>query len=76
MECPVCQGRGCRHCDHGTVRITACPLTLLPSEIWTVLDLAALYDKGLPPVAGGALDQAEGFLAACRFIQTSRPGSN
>ena len=32
------------------------------------IEFAALYEKGLPPVAGGALDQAQIFIDACRFI--------
>ena len=30
--------------------------------------LAGLYEKGLPPVAGGSLDQAGVFIAAVEFI--------
>lgn len=37
-------------------------------EIWELLEYAALYKRGLAPVAGGALDQAESFLAGCRLI--------
>ena len=29
--------------------------------------MAELTKRGLPPVAGGALDQAQKFLDACRF---------
>jgi len=36
--------------------------------VWDLLDYAALYRRGLPPVAGGALDQAAAFTAACRFV--------
>lgn len=30
--------------------------------------MAELYEKGLPPVAGGALDQANVFVEAARFV--------
>lgn len=30
--------------------------------------MAELTKQGLPPVHGGALDQAQKFLDACRFI--------
>ncbi len=33
-----------------------------------MLPYARLYEKGLPPAAGGALDQAQAFLEACDFI--------
>jgi len=34
--------------------------------------MADLYDKGLPPVAGGALDQAQIFVEAARMIFAER----
>lgn len=30
-----------------------------------------LYHSGLPPVAGGSLDQAASFVAAARFLKTT-----
>lgn len=33
-----------------------------------MMKYARLYEKGLPPVAGGALDQAAAFVEACDFI--------
>ena len=33
-----------------------------------MIEAADLARKGLPPVAGGALDQTQVFLDACRFI--------
>lgn len=32
-----------------------------------MIALADLYKKGLPPVAGGSLDQAAGFVTAARY---------
>jgi len=32
------------------------------------VNLADLFDKGLPPVAGGALDQAAWFINATRIL--------
>ncbi len=40
----------------------------VPAEVWEVLKYARLYSKGLPPVAGGALDQAQCFVDACDYI--------
>lgn len=37
-------------------------------DIWEALEFADLYKKGLPPVAGGALDQVKVFVDACRMI--------
>ena len=36
--------------------------------MWELIALAELYEKGLPPVAGGALDQAAAFVDAVRFV--------
>jgi len=33
-----------------------------------VIKLAHLYEKGLPPVAGGSLDQTQQFIFAADFI--------
>ena len=50
------------------VEITGCPLEIITSDIWEVMHYAELYEKGLPPMAGGALDQARQFTDACRLI--------
>jgi len=43
-------------------------LDYITADIWELIEYAELYKKGLPPVAGGALDQSAGFVAAARFI--------
>jgi len=40
----------------------------VPEEVWDVLHYADLYKRGLPLVAGGAIDQPRVFTEACRFI--------
>jgi len=35
---------------------------------WTLIDFAALLEKGVPPVAGGVLDQTYQFIEAARFV--------
>jgi len=40
----------------------------VPAEAFETVDLAGLLEKGLPPVAGGMLDQAKVFLDAARFV--------
>jgi hypothetical protein len=49
------------------LRLTQCPKAAIPAEVWDLLDYADLYRRGLAPEPGGALDQAAGFVAACRF---------
>lgn len=68
-ECPICDGRGCDECgDTGQIELTICPLKFVPADVWELLGSAELYEKGLPPVAGGSLDQAAAFVAACRVV--------
>ena len=43
-------------------------MTLVTGDVWELLKFAGLYQKGLPPVAGGALDQAKIFIDAVDFI--------
>jgi len=64
----ACNGAGCDECQGGRIEITQCPLEVITPDVWEVMELAQLYEKGLPPVAGGALDQAKSFVEACRAI--------
>lgn len=68
MDCPMCGGRGCRRCRAGKIEITGCPILKVEPETWEIIKFTRLYEKGLPPVAGGALDQAKGFIDAAGFI--------
>jgi NADPH-dependent 7-cyano-7-deazaguanine reductase QueF-like protein len=69
MECPSCGGLGCEFCrKKGTVEITQCPLKIVTSDIWLAIELAELYEKGLPPVAGGSLEQSKMFVESARFV--------
>jgi len=52
----------------GTFDLTECPLDYVGQEVWDAIEMAELYEKGLPPVAGGSLDQCRSFLAACRMV--------
>lgn len=68
VECPICGGDGCDECDGGEYAVTSCPKLLVDSELVETIELAGMYEKGLPPVEGGVLDQSHWFAAACRFI--------
>jgi len=69
MECIKCGGSGCAECKGtGRLTITDCPLKLITSDVWEVIEYAKLYQKGLPPIHGGALDQAQNFIEVSRFI--------
>jgi len=71
MTCPACAGKqsqGCELCTAGRIEIDQCPLEVITGDIWECMHYAALYEKGLPPIAGGALDQAWVFTKACEMI--------
>ena len=56
----------------GTIDITGCPAEMIGRDIWEAIEYACLYEKGLPPIAGGALDQAKSFLIAASIIFEER----
>jgi len=44
--------------------VTQCPKAWIGSDAARFVRLAELFDKGLPPIGGGALDQTKCFLDA------------
>lgn len=69
MQCTRCEGQGCNECDNkGRLEIAKCPLEYISDDVWEVIRFADLYEKGLPPVAGGALDQARSFIESAAFV--------
>lgn len=76
MECLYCKGRdskGCPNCKGaGREDIEQCPLMLVTDDVWQLIELADLMEKGLPPVSGGALEQANSFIEACRLVWTEQ----
>jgi len=70
MECPACGGGGCDECDEGRLRLDGCPRRRVTDrdEVWDVIDCSLMLKRGMPPVAGGLLDQARVFAEAARFV--------
>lgn len=69
MVCPGCEGRGCKGCDEkGEIDITECPLETITNDVREIIALTELFQKGLPPISGGTLEQAKVFVEAARFI--------
>ena len=65
----MCNNIGCKHCnDVGTFELTECPKKAITSDIWTFIEYADLYEKGIAPESGGALDQLYSFNVYARFI--------
>ena len=70
LECPTCDGVGCKACnDRGDVWLTACPLEVVPRDVWQAIEMAELFWHGLAPMPGGVLDQTQVFIDAARFIR-------
>lgn len=80
IECVSCGGSGgfgatgseewtdCETCNGiGRIEIASCPKRLVDSEMVVVLDLADLMKEGLPPIAGGVLDQSAWFVNAAKY---------
>lgn len=70
-DCPACGGAigGCDECGGtGVWTITDCPLRILDEPVLMLARYADLFKKGLPPVAGGTLDQAAVFVEASLFL--------
>jgi hypothetical protein len=69
MRCSACGGsaQGCSSCTFGAVKISQCPLEIIDYETIELVKFVELYRRGLPPVMGGVLDQAQLFLDAADF---------
>lgn len=68
MQCPSCGGRGCGQCVNGEFEITDCPYNAVTPEIRSLIKYADFFKRGIPPISGGALEQASGFVEACVFL--------
>jgi len=68
IECQSCGGRGCDECGQaGRIKIEGCPQQFC-KEIVQSVQLIDLFEKGLPPIAGGTLDQSVWFLEAVKVL--------
>lgn len=74
IECPACDGKGCQACNQsGSFYLDVCGHKYA-AEMGTLVHYADLYEKGLPPVAGGTLDQSAWFTDAAQlyWAETSK----
>lgn len=66
LACPICDEQGCKACNEsGYFELTQCGRKYA-AEMGELVHYADLYEKGLPPVAGGALDQSAWFTDAAQ----------
>lgn len=68
IQCPCCNGAGCEECAFGDFVVKGCPNEYCSSVV-SAASLVDLFEKGLPPIAGGALDQSVWFLEAARILR-------
>jgi hypothetical protein len=68
IECPACNGTGCDECTNGNWILKGCPNRYCDS-IGQFVSMADLFNEGLPPVAGGSLDQSASFVDAVRILK-------
>ena len=64
--CPSCEGLG-------RFPVYCCPLDAegMPDAL-AMIDAAELFHKGLPPIAGGTLDQVRAFVHAAAFVRSEQ----
>lgn len=73
LQCIACEGKGCDDCGtSGFLTLTKCPNRELTSEVIDLVEFSDLYATGLPPIAGGALDQTKSFLDAHRQLSNDQ----
>jgi hypothetical protein len=69
IECVACNAAGCDECTEGVYRVEGCPNQYC-SGLAQFVELVDLFDEGLPPIAGGALDQSASFIEASRRFKS------
>ena len=68
MNCPICNGKDCDDCDDGIIKIEQCPLEYIGYVTCKYIKMVEMFDKGLPPIAGGVLDQSHKFISIAEFV--------
>lgn len=79
IECHECDGDGmiggkdCEVCGGiGEIELKRCAVVETADIVDLVTCLELFLDNGLPPVAGGVLDQAAWFVAAAKYYDIQR----
>jgi len=54
--------------SRGEWDLETCPLLFIEDDITELFRYADLYEKGLPPIMAGTLDQSKSFVDACMLI--------
>jgi hypothetical protein len=71
VACPTCDEQGCGDCNgEGFFYVRGCPKQEIDLELYHVIKLADYLESGLPPVAGGSLNQAAWFMDFSRLLRS------
>ncbi len=69
MLCPACDGGGCSECNQsGRIRIDTCPQEMIDNDTVDIMRIAGFWKQGIPPMAGGYMDQLDNVAEACSYI--------
>lgn len=64
IACSSCNEAGCDECGQsGYIELTGCPKEMIDRGLLRAIRMADLMKQGLPPVAGGVLDQSAWFVS-------------
>jgi len=67
IACPTCNESGCDDCVDGYFELNECPKQFCGNKIGEFIMHAELTQKGMPPIAGGTLDQSASFMDAASY---------
>lgn len=56
------------HCENGSTQIEGCPNQYCRQMV-PAIRLIEQFKKGMPPIAGGVLDQAAWFIEAAELLE-------
>lgn len=74
IACQSCNEAGCDDCGQtGYIELTSCPKRMVDRGTLQAIRMADLMKEGLPPVAGGVLDQSAWFV---NFYEVFRSEQN
>lgn len=64
----TCHGYGCDKCTDGQLVLDGCPNAMCRG-LGPTIEAINLFHEGLPPIAGGSLDQCSQFIDAARHYK-------
>tara|TARA_R100000951_G_scaffold50649_1_gene42725 strand:+ start:217 stop:471 length:255 start_codon:yes stop_codon:yes gene_type:complete len=68
LECPACWGQGCSRCAGGYWHLEECPNKYV-RDVLPEIEVIDWMLRGMPPVAGGSLDQTPWILKATKYFE-------